>query len=377
MNTAMEPEFEEYRARRLVNVHRHVDGPWFWTRYSAHPYVGCRSGCEFCYLRGGRYLGRRSPDSFDTLIQVKTNVIERLRAELPPLPRDVLALGDWQQPAEERYRLSRAMLEVALELEFPVFIVERSPLLARDVDLLIELSRRTWVGVVVSYSNVDPELKRAFEPRSPGIKQRLQMMAELAGAGILVGASLMPIIPFVGDDEAHLDEAVRATADHGGRFVLAAGMTMDGVQAVRTLAAADTVDPTLRGRWLQLYGEDEGKPRSSPPREYQAQLGLRAQALCERYGLLSRMPRYIPPGPLGINKRVAEQQFLKAWALDLELGDPRRVWAYRKAAWTVDEWPESVAALAGERGAAGLRALPGIGDSISRFIFDWLANFEG
>src|SRR6266511_4553896 len=126
MNTAMEPEFEEYRARRLVNVHRHVDGPWFWTRYSAHPYVGCRSGCEFCYLRGGRYLGRRSPDSFDTLIQVKTNVIERLRAELPPLPRDVLALGDWQQPAEERYRLSRAMLEVALELEFPVFIVERS-----------------------------------------------------------------------------------------------------------------------------------------------------------------------------------------------------------------------------------------------------------
>jgi len=33
-------EFREHRARKVVNVHRHVDGPWFWDRYSAHPYVG-------------------------------------------------------------------------------------------------------------------------------------------------------------------------------------------------------------------------------------------------------------------------------------------------------------------------------------------------
>jgi len=69
-------QYQEYRPRKIVNVHRHVDGPWFWDKYSAHPYVGCRSGCEFCYLRGGRYLGRRDPQSFDTLIQVKVNTAE-------------------------------------------------------------------------------------------------------------------------------------------------------------------------------------------------------------------------------------------------------------------------------------------------------------
>lgn len=88
------------------------------------------------------------------------------------------------------------------------------------------------------------------------------------------------------------------------------------------------------------------------------------------------MPRYIPPGPLGVNKRIAERLFLHAYDLDLELADPRRVWAYRKAAWTVDEWPESVDAIAGARGAAGLRALPGVGDSISRLIVSWLVDSE-
>ena len=108
----MKLEFQEYCARKIVNVHRHVDGPWFWDKYSAQPYVGCRTGCEFCYLRGSRYLGRRDPNSFDTLIQVKTNAVELLRKELTGLNHDVIACGDWQQPAEDRYRLSRGMLKV-------------------------------------------------------------------------------------------------------------------------------------------------------------------------------------------------------------------------------------------------------------------------
>lgn len=106
----MKLEFQEYRVRKIVNVHRHVDGPWFWGKYTAHPYVGCRNGCEFCYARGSRYLGRRDPSTFDTLIQVKVNAVELLRKELARLERDVIACGDWQQPAEDRYRLSRAML---------------------------------------------------------------------------------------------------------------------------------------------------------------------------------------------------------------------------------------------------------------------------
>lgn len=369
----MNLEFQEYRPRKIVNIHKHVDGPWFWGKYSAHPYIGCRSGCEFCYSRGSHYLGRRDPDTFDTLIQVKINAVELLRQELPRLEHEVIACGDWQQPAEERYCLSRGMLEVVHDLGFPLYIVERSPLLTRDLDLLVDINRRSWVGVTFSMSSLDPTLKRAFEPRSPGVKRRLQAMRKLAEAGILVGTSLMPVFPFVGDDEAHLRDVVCATRDHGGSFVLGGALTMDGVQAERSLAVARRMDAALEARWRELYNwEAGGKPSYGPPRAYNARLGLIIRELCARHGLLDRMPRYVAPGPLAVNKRVAERLFLKTYDLELEQAADYRIWAYRKAAWTVDEWPESVTELHALRGEAGLRELPGIGKSLAGEIARWL-----
>ncbi len=369
----MKLEFQEYRARKIVNVHKHVDGPWFWGKYTAHPYVGCRSGCEFCYFRGTRYLGRRHPDTFDTLIQVKVNAVELLRQELPDLEREVISVGDWQRPAEDRYRLSRGMLEVVRDAGFPLFIVERSPLLTRDLDLLAEINKGAWVSVLFSVSSLDPALKQAFEPRSPGVKRRLEAMEKLANAGIYVGTSMMPVFPFIGDDEKPLEELVRATKDHGGRCVLAGGLTMDDVQAQRSLKVARRLDPTLEDRWRDLYDWEPGdKPNYSPPPAYNARLGLLVRQLCARHGLLDRMPRYVAPGPLAVNKRIAERLFLKTYDLELEQARGYRIWAYRKAAWTVDEWPESVADIYHDRGEAGLRELPGIGESLAGQIAGWL-----
>jgi DNA repair photolyase len=371
----MRLELQEYRPRRIVNVHRHVDGPWFWGKYSAHPYVGCRSGCDFCYARGGRYLGRRDPATFDEVIKVKVNAVELLRRELPRLEREMIAAGDWQQPAEGRCRLSRGMLEVIHDAGFPLYVNERSPLVTRDLDLLVAIDRRSHAGVSFSLSSVDPALKHAFEPRSPGTKQRLRAMAQLAEAGILVGASLMPILPFVGDDERHLDDAIRAVRDHGGSYVIAGGLTMDGAQAERTLAAAHRLDPALGRRWREMYGlGTTGQPSYGPQPSYSARLGLKVRELCTRHLLLDRMPRYVAPGPLAVNKRVAERLFLRTYDLELEEAPGYRVWAYRKAAWAVDECPTSVAEILAARGENGLRELPGVGTSIAREVAAWVRD---
>jgi len=373
----MKLEFREYRPRRIVNVHKHVDGPWFWNKYSAHPYIGCRSGCEFCYLRGPRYLGRREPETFDTLIQVKSNAAELLRKELSRLEPDVIACGDWQQPAEDRYRLSRSLLEVVLELGFPLFVVERSPLLARDLDLLVEIHRRSWVGVVISVSNLDPALKQAFEPRSPGVRRRLEAMRQLAEAGVLVGTTLMPIIPVAGDRQPQLEEVVLATRDHGGSFVLGGGLSMDGVQADRTLEAAMGLDPGLERPLRRMYGwQPEGGPRYGPPREYAAGLGRMVRELCEKHGLRDRMPRYIPAGPLAVNKRLAEQLFLKTYDLELEQAATQEIWAYRKAAWAVDELPGGVDDLYRSQGRIGLESVPGIAPRPAEFGAGWLREAD-
>jgi DNA repair photolyase len=368
----MDLEFQEYRARKIVNVYKHADA-WFWNKYSANPYVGCRNGCEFCYQRGSGASRRYGPEAFDTLIRVKTNAAELLRKELSKLAPDVISCGDWQQPAEGRYQLSRQMLEVVRDLRFPLFVIERSPLLTRDLDLLVEIKRQTWASVLLSMSNVDPALKRAFEPRSPGLKQRLQAMEKLASAGIPVGTALMPIIPYVGDDEAHLEDAIRAIKDHGGSFVVAGGLSMGGVHAERALRAAKSLDPALEARWRRLYRlEEGGKTTYWSPQAYIARVALMVRELCARHGLKDRMPRYIAPGPLATNKRIAEQLALKTYDLELEEAKTYRVWAYRKAGWVVDEHPVSVAEIYRERGEEGLRDLPGIGKNLSRVIAKWL-----
>jgi DNA repair photolyase len=264
-------------------------------------------------------------------------------------------------------------LEIVRDLAFPLFIVERSPLVTRDLDLLIEIKQRAWVGVVFSLSNLDVKLKHVFEPRSPGLQRRLQAIAELANAGILVGTTLMPIIPFASDDRAHLEEVVRATKDHGGSFVLAGGLSMEGVQAQRTLSAARRLDPALEARWRQFYKWNElGKPNYSPPREYGARLGLLVRELCERHGMKDRMPRYLGTGPLAINRQIAERLFLKTYELELAQAQSYRIWAYRKAAWAIDEWPESLAEIFRQQGESGLQKLPGIGKGIVAEISQWL-----
>jgi DNA polymerase/3'-5' exonuclease PolX len=88
------------------------------------------------------------------------------------------------------------------------------------------------------------------------------------------------------------------------------------------------------------------------------------------------MPRYIEAGPLSINKRISERLFLRTYDLELEEATNQRIWAYRRAAWTVDELPESIADLHRDHGQEGLRQLPGIGVRLAGLIGDWLREFE-
>jgi DNA polymerase/3'-5' exonuclease PolX len=88
------------------------------------------------------------------------------------------------------------------------------------------------------------------------------------------------------------------------------------------------------------------------------------------------MPRYIAPGPLAVNKRIAERLFLRTYDLELERASDHSIWAYRKAAWVVDEYKESVADIYTTSGEGGLQELPNIGRSIARRIVRWLDAWE-
>ena len=151
---------------------------------------------------------------------------------------------------------------------------------------------------------------------------------------------------------------------------------MDGVQAERTLDAAKNFDPNLENQFRKMYRwpMDE-QPKFGPPGAYNAHIGLLARELCEKHGLLDRMPRYVAPGPLEVNKRLAEGLFLKTYELELEQAKDFRIWAYRKAAWTVDELGKSILDIYDERGEVGVQELPNIGKGIATAIGRWLEKY--
>jgi DNA repair photolyase len=352
--------FVPYRPKTILNKHKRTDH-WFWTRYSAYPYVGCQHGCEFCYCRERKYAPYEDPDDFAYVIKVKENAPDLLRRALTRAPVEAVFTGDYQ-PAERKFGLSRRMLEVCLETGFPVFVLERSPYVLRDLDVLTAIHRRA--RAVVAFSVIStPESPnhdrvRAIERLSPPAEKRFAAMQAIARAGIPTGTCLMPILPGLCDDDANLEAVVRWTADHGGTFVLAAGLTLADQQRayffdVLRERFPDLVEPYTRLYPAGSYAAVEGDPR---------QVGRRVRELCTRHGLSDRIPRPIVPGDRhAVNKRVAEHLANTAYALELEEAAGSRVWAYRKAAWAVDDLEQDLERLYRTMGRRGLEGIPDIG----------------
>jgi DNA repair photolyase len=368
-------KFVPYQPKRILNVHKHVDGGWLWTKYGAHPYIGCQGGCVYCYWRDEKYkmLARdpaasHIPDPFSQYIKVKTNAAEVLRKELSRTQRDVINVGDYQ-PVEEKYGLSREMLKVCAELAFPTLVLEKSPLVLKDLDVISKINERSWACVMFSIARGDSEgYGEVFEPNAPRIEGRFRAMRKVADSGILTGTAFMPILPYICDDDSNLETVVRKTAENGGRFVLAAGLTMSGAQATYFIEALKKHEPELVEKYTKLYGG----AYSPLDAKYSGRIGPKVRELCAKYGIPDRMPRYIPDGPLATNKRISEEIFNKCYYMELESAPSYKIWAYRKAGWTIDELDQDILALYKKRGVNGLQTLPNIGPSIAAFVAERL-----
>ena len=359
--------FVPYRPKTVLNKHKRADH-WFWTRYSAYPYIGCQHGCEFCYCRERKYSPYDDPEDFAFLVKVKENAPDLLRRALGRVPVDMVFTGDYQ-PAERKFELSRRMLEVCFDLGFPVFVLERSPLVERDLDVLqaIHEKARAVVTFSVIAAPESPGYERVLqlERLSPPAEKRFEVMERVAAAGILTGTCFMPILPGLCDDEANLEAVVRRTADHGGSFVLAGGLTLADQQRSYFLGALGERFPELVGVYERLY-----PPGSYAASEYDhRRIGQRVRELCERHGLLDRIPRPIIPGDKRAgNKRIVEQLANRIYVMDLNGEAASRVWAYRKAAWAIEDLEQDVGLVHRTMGPKGLESIEGIGRSMARVV---------
>ena len=353
----------EYNVNKIVNTHKHVDGGYFWDKYSAHPYVGCQHGCEFCYEIGSKYNPGKTTEEFGANVKVKINSPELLRKELAKLPKDILLTGDYQ-PVDAKYKLSRQFLEICLEHEFPVLIVERSPLVLRDLDLLTEINKKSWACVVFSMSYaVSGGYRNVFEPHSPRVEQRFEAMREISAAGIPTGVAFMPILPFISDSNENIEAIVRQTKEHGGSFVIGGGLSLNFSQKEQYVRLIESHFSHLMERYNHYFNAEKALLD-----KYFSVVANRIRNFCNKNGISDRMPRYIPDNELGINKKVAEKLFLALYESEINCENTYKIWAYRRAAWIVDELQESIEVIFRQKGIEGIAAISGIGKSVANKI---------
>jgi DNA repair photolyase len=209
----------EYREEPCkVAVNRVKGMPFAW---SLNPYMGCVHRCTFCYVRAfEKRADRPSDDRYGSSIRVKVNVAEVLRSELRRRSWDggTIAIGaatDPYQPAEGRYRLTRACLEVLRDAANPFSIVTRGPLVVRDAELLAEASRAAAVSVTFSVPTVDDDVWRTTEPGTAPPRQRLRALKVLVEAGVRTSVGMAPLLPGLSDHPRQIERVVAAAREAG------------------------------------------------------------------------------------------------------------------------------------------------------------------
>ncbi|MGD9588589.1 MAG: radical SAM protein [Pyrinomonadaceae bacterium] len=189
--------FEETATRKVITKAFASDWEGGW-RYTVNCYRGCVHGCTYCFARQyHEYLGYGAGTDFETKIVVKPNAPQILREELKKtrdkMPHlDFSFATDPYIPLEAEYKLTRQCLEVCAEFRVPTAVITKSPLVTRDIEVLLKQSK---VSVFFSMPFLTKESSNPFEPYTPVPEARFRAMRKLSDAGITTGIGIAPVIP--------------------------------------------------------------------------------------------------------------------------------------------------------------------------------------
>ena len=294
--------FFEVQARSIIN--RVPDASRLPFRWTINPYRGCSHSCLYCYARNSHtYLDLDSGHDFDSKIVVKVNAPDLVRKELaaPRWRGEHIAMGtnvDCYQRAEGRYRLMPGILTALRDAANPFSILTKGTLILRDLELICEAAEVTDVGLAVSVGCADTGLWRQLEPGTPSPQRRLEVCAAFTAAGLPCAVLMGPVVPFLSDSPAQLENTVRQIAQAGAASVTPIVLHLRTGAREWFFRWLGEAHPDLVHRYRALYGRGAYAPAA-----YQKQVTEQVRELAGRYGVGRGAPsarrrrpeRFAPP----------------------------------------------------------------------------------
>ena len=261
-----------------------ADNSWFGINYNMNIYKGCSHGCIYCDSRSECYRVK----NFDQ-VRAKENALTIIARELKSKRRTGVigtgAMSDPYNPFEKEYHLTRGALELINKHRFGVSIATKSDLITRDLDVLKAIQVHSPVLIKITITTYDDELCKKIEPNVAVSSKRFAAINELSNHGIFTGILLMPVLPFLEDNEENIKEIVRFAYESGAKFIYPAfGVTLRQNQRAWFYKKLDEKFPDLKQKYIKRYGN-----------AYQCR-SPKAKALwqvfrkeCDKYGILYKM----------------------------------------------------------------------------------------
>lgn len=299
--------FIEVKAKTILNRYKKIDS-WFISKYGLNLYRGCSHACVYCDGRAEKYHVK----DFGSTVAVKTNALEILQRELNLVRKPDLresgfimlggGVGDSYQPLEEKYRLTRKVLELLLEKRLPVHILTKSISVERDLDILEKINKVSRVIISMSFSSVDDKISQLFEPGVPLPSKRLEVLKKIKEKGFSIGLFLLPVIPFITDKVELLEDVFREAKRINVDFIVFGGMTLkEGRQKNYFYNILGKYYPNLLVEYENIYHKD---PWGSPSKDYIDVLYKTLSVISSEYNIPVRIPPYLYRGLLDENNLV-------------------------------------------------------------------------
>lgn len=261
---------------------------WFGNNYNMNIYKGCVHGCIYCDSRSECY----GVEDFDR-VRAKENALEIIAKELKSKRRSgVIGTGAMSDPYnlfEKEHRLTRGALELINKYGFGVSIATKSDLITRDIDLLKLVQNHSPVLVKMTITTYDDALCKKIEPNVSVSSKRFRAIKELSENDIFVGVLLMPVLPFIEDNEENIKGIINLAHKSGAKFIYPSfGVTLRQNQREWYYKKLDESFPGLKQKYIQKYGNSY---QCTSPKAKELWYLLKRE--CENLGILYRMPDII------------------------------------------------------------------------------------